>query len=132
MSLYQSNAIALQASDEILNCYDSLNSCCVQSLSIIPVPGYPLNFPIGILGQVWYLIISDPDLCILTYFVYLQSNLVASKSRDQKFTSIYKYFEIKGVSLYVLNIPKRIISTQNDMFCVFKRNVSLKRFFYAH
>ena len=24
-------------------------------------------FPIGILGQVWYLIVSIPDLCILTY-----------------------------------------------------------------
>ena len=25
-------------------------------------------FPIGILGQVWYLIVSIPDLCTLTYF----------------------------------------------------------------
>ena len=25
------------------------------------------NFPIGILGQVWYLIVSTPDLCTLTY-----------------------------------------------------------------
>ena len=28
------------------------------------------HFPIGILGQVWYLIVSIPDLCTLTYFVY--------------------------------------------------------------
>ena len=28
------------------------------------------HFPIGILGQVWYLIVSIPDLCNLTYFVY--------------------------------------------------------------
>ena len=27
-----------------------------------------VTFPIGILGQVWYLIVSIPDLCILTYF----------------------------------------------------------------
>ena len=27
------------------------------------------HFPIGILGQVWYLIVSTPDLCNLTYFV---------------------------------------------------------------
>ena len=27
-----------------------------------------LHFPIGILGQVWYLIVSIPDLCNLTYF----------------------------------------------------------------
>ena len=26
------------------------------------------HFPIGILGQVWYLIVSFPDLCTLTYF----------------------------------------------------------------
>ena len=25
-------------------------------------------FPIGILGQVWYLIVSIPDLCTITYF----------------------------------------------------------------
>ena len=25
-------------------------------------------FPIGVLGQVWYLIVSIPVLCILTYF----------------------------------------------------------------
>ena len=28
-------------------------------------------FPIGILGQVWYLIVSIPDLCTLTYFALL-------------------------------------------------------------
>ena len=26
------------------------------------------HFPMGILGQVWYLTVSIPDLCILTYF----------------------------------------------------------------
>ena len=27
-----------------------------------------VTFPIGILGHVWYLIVSIPDLCTLTYF----------------------------------------------------------------
>ena len=27
-----------------------------------------VTFPIGILGRVWYLIVSTPDLCTLTYF----------------------------------------------------------------
>ena len=27
-----------------------------------------LLFPCGILGQVWYLIVSFPDLCLLSYF----------------------------------------------------------------
>ena len=31
-------------------------------------------FPIGILGQVWYLIVSIPDLCNLTYF-YIEYNV---------------------------------------------------------
>ena len=30
------------------------------------------HFPIGILGQVWYLIVSIPDLCNLTYFILLR------------------------------------------------------------
>ena len=28
-------------------------------------------FPIGILGQVWYLIVSIPDLCTFTYLSYI-------------------------------------------------------------
>ena len=31
------------------------------------VSSVSLSFPIGILGQVWYLIVSIPDLCNLTY-----------------------------------------------------------------
>ena len=30
-----------------------------------------VTFPCGILGQVWYLIVSFPDLCRLSYFVFL-------------------------------------------------------------
>ena len=32
------------------------------------VPFGIFGFPIGIMGQVWYLIVSIPDLCTLTYF----------------------------------------------------------------
>ena len=32
------------------------------------VSSVSLYFPIGILGQVWYLIVSIPDLCTITYF----------------------------------------------------------------
>ena len=31
------------------------------------------HFPIGILGQVWYLIVSIPDLCTLTNFFFMFS-----------------------------------------------------------
>ena len=41
-------------------------SFVVPSVSLQP---YLLcHFPIGILGQVWYLIVSIPDLCTITYF----------------------------------------------------------------
>ena len=29
------------------------------------------HFPIGILDQVWYLILSIPDLCTFTYFIII-------------------------------------------------------------
>ena len=32
-----------------------------------------VTFPCGILGQVWYLIVSYPDLCRLSYFVSKRS-----------------------------------------------------------
>ena len=35
------------------------------------------HFPIGILGQVWYLIVSIPDLCNLITFIAIISSLVA-------------------------------------------------------
>ena len=61
-------------------CYAFLHVClyvpCGHLLgkgwSLALVCGFLLSvcyFPIGILGQVWYLIVSIPDLCTLTYFV---------------------------------------------------------------
>ena len=43
------------------------------------------HFPIGILGQVWYLIVSIPDLCTLTYFkgkgLFIENEHVISSVR---------------------------------------------------
>ena len=33
------------------------------------------HFPIGILSQVWYMIVLIPDLCTLNYFAKVKSNL---------------------------------------------------------
>ena len=41
------------------------------------------NCPIGILGQVWYLIVSIPDLCTLSYFD--DKNKTLSKLCDKTF-----------------------------------------------
>ena len=40
------------------------------------------HFPIGILGQVWNLIVSIPDLCTLTYF----ANMTLESKFKVKFT----------------------------------------------
>ena len=44
--------------------------CQKPSIKILKkrIYGLVCHFPIGILGQVWYLIVSIPDLCNLTYF----------------------------------------------------------------
>ena len=42
----------------------------LTSLLSFVVSTVSLSLSIGILGQVWYLIVSIPDLCTLTYFQY--------------------------------------------------------------
>ena len=60
-------------------CYVFVRVCLYVLCGHLLGKGWPLNsrlwcllwvchFPIGILGQVWYLIVSIPDLCTLTYF----------------------------------------------------------------
>ena len=48
-------------SNIFVNCPDLLALVCDVKLRVC-------YFPIGILGQVWYLIVSIPDLCRLSYF----------------------------------------------------------------
>ena len=57
------------------------------------------HFPIGILGQVWYLIVSIPDLCNLTY--------LGVESKDQSSENI-KYLE-----QFYIYYTKHWILTQN-------------------
>ena len=46
-----------------------------------------VTFPLCVLGQVWYLIVSIPDLCLLTYFVACKNqrcrSACASAQADQ-------------------------------------------------
>ena len=77
---------------------DSLLSFVVSSVS--------LSLSIGILGQVWYLIVSIPDLCNLTYFVeknniflriclcIFESDAVKSDCPVQIFRKMMKYLKI--------------------------------------
>ena len=41
-----------------------------------------VTFSCGILGQVWYLIVSFPDRCRLSYFVYGVTNIPRSKQTN--------------------------------------------------
>ena len=40
----------------------------ISLLSFVVLNFGVVTFPFGILGQVWYLIVSIPDLCPLSYF----------------------------------------------------------------
>ena len=48
--------------------------------SLHPLCWKKIDFPIGILGQVWYLIVLIPALCTLTYFANWQSRQLNSLS----------------------------------------------------
>ena len=42
-----------------------------------------VTFSCGVLGQVWYLVVSIPDICLLTYFGVLQVELGVSESLNK-------------------------------------------------
>ena len=47
-----------------------------------------VTFPCGILGQVWYLIVSIPDLCRLSYFTTeAQDRRLSLMARRRRFDS---------------------------------------------
>ena len=58
------------------------------------------HFPIGILGQVWYLIVSIPDLCNLTYFYFRETSHMQSfvKIKSFRFLAITLLFTDMGKS----------------------------------
>ena len=41
-----------------------------------------VTFPCGILGQVWYLIVSIPDLCSLSYFQLMSFLVLKGRGRE--------------------------------------------------
>ena len=56
------------------------------------------HFPIGILGQVWYLIVSIPDLCALTYFKENFASLIHNaKQENQKEVNLRQKIELAHV-----------------------------------
>ena len=49
---------------------------------------YNCEFPIGILGQVWYLIVSIPDLCTLITFIRPLLGLASPLIPSHTFTKL--------------------------------------------
>ena len=74
------------------------------------------HFPIGILGQVWYLIESIPDLCILTYFkttaIHTQNIFIPKTKRIQN-TKVLDWTLHLHETLY--NWPKSQILPHHQM-----------------
>ena len=99
------------------------------------------HFPIGILGQVWYWIVSIPDLCTLTYYDWSQGKC----QNDQKQFIIKTYAElilykpvgeyqftmacIRALALIAYQVIKCLISQPKYMLWVLKRTVAMRRFF---
>ena len=66
-----------------------------------------LIFPCCILGQVWYLIVSISDLCLLTYRpVHLAKNDPSPKTNSLR--NVIKSFSIRKVSCFIEKSPQKI------------------------
>ena len=76
-----------------------------------------VTFPCGILCQVWYLIVSFPDLCHLSYFhkiVKLAGNVQSIKP-VQKLYSLYMLYISRGCT----SLSKNIKLLTDDLFIYF-------------
>ena len=60
------------------------------------------HFPIGILGEVWYLIVSIPDLCTLTYLVNKLNRIVGYNNFSAQFINIISHYKKIGYNINVL------------------------------
>ena len=116
---------------------DLLALVCGVSLSVC-------HFPIGILGQVWYLIVSIPDLCTLTYFCsFLHRFHILTTScthwRSSHYTHTHvrnKNSNIQGRSPNVVKVLFHIIrycslrkefAPQREQILLFKRSFHFEK-----
>ena len=65
-----------------------------------------VTFPCGILGQVWYLIVSFPDLCLLSYF---------ERSTDQYHDIIDNTYSLDHTHTLVQCIALKIFAEYNPI-----------------
>ena len=74
------------------------------------------QFPIGILGQVWYLIVSIPDLCSLTYFVLHVRLRCGSLSITTPVSLLANEFDVRSVLHGLVSL-----TAINQILCKFMR-----------
>ena len=74
-----------------------------------------VTFQCGILGQVWYLIVSILDLCRLSYFAFKVAMLWGLQAVSLQYYDDYVY-----TFVCILRI---CISTRNNIFCYFSLKI---------
>ena len=63
------------------------------------------HFPIGILGKVWYLIVSIPDFCTLTYLVKTTEDIKPFVSETLVYLkSWYGFDNFEMLSVIIINL----------------------------
>ena len=91
------------------------------------------HFPIGILGQVWYLIVLIPDLCTLTYF-YTYGRIISivfecwAHTKNQLFQKvILLHIKLKGMKRRMHEVglwaQKSFVSQKLVIVYQIKRNI---------
>ena len=84
-----------------------------------------VTFPCGILGQVWYLIVSFPDLCLLSSFVYHPSMSHWAWGISFLFKTSFPY----TCSIITVNseIFARVLFSRNFAYAKFRGNNTLSK-----
>ena len=72
----------------VVTCWES---ACLLSLLCVMFSCVFITFPCRVLGQVWYLIVSISDLCLLSYFV-LNLSKVCQESSTFIFLKAAEYY----------------------------------------
>ena len=70
--------------------------------------------PIGILGQVWYLIVLIPDLCTLTYLLLFQLCFLSPKSYLTSGYDIIFWHDMICLFDLILYVPSTIFQLNRD------------------
>ena len=97
------------------NCYNYSTTCLKRPFSKRPkviVYWFFVTFPRGILGQIWYLIVSFPDLCILSYFSRPRIALCRSKVLQNASAILSTFIKLTFIfKIFVLSIFEWPIKT---------------------